>query len=93
MGPLAILSILSVAAPIIGGVIKTETAIKEGRENLETVRVLESYRYHPRKELVVPIAERLPGRARFLAPALASAKTQWQRDMAVGIIEMELYRD
>ena len=91
MGPLAILSILSVVAPVIGGAIKAENAIKEGRENLETVRVLESYRYHPGK--VVPIAERLPGRARFLAPALASAKTQWQRDMAVGIIEMELYRD
>jgi hypothetical protein len=47
MGPLAILSILSVVGPLLGGVVRVEEAERDSRTRLETVKVLETYRYGP----------------------------------------------
>ena len=97
MGPAAILTILGVVAPLMGDAIKAEGEIKEGRENVEITRTLENYRYGPhgpqqRKAVVSAVAERLPKRATFYAPALLSARQQWQVDMTIGAIEVEMFK-
>ena len=97
MGPLALLSLFGVVVPLIGDGIKAEQAVKTGREHVETVRLMESYRYGPhtlsrRRAFVSAVAPRLSDRVKFMAPALLSAKTQWQTDVTVGLIEMEMFR-
>ena len=98
MGPAAILAILSVVAPLIGDAMKAEARFVEGKANLETTRTLEAYRYGKhslknRRAVATAVAPQLKKGAVFLAPALLSARTQWQVDMTVGMIEAEMWRD
>lgn len=97
MGPAAILAILGVAAPLFGDIVRAERDIKEGREKVEITRTLESYRYGPhgpqhRKAIALAVADKLPKHATFMAPALLSARRQWEVDLTVGMIETEMWR-
>jgi hypothetical protein len=97
MGPAAILALLSVAGPIIGDVLRAERDIKEGQERVEITRTLEAYRYGPhglqhRKAIVSAVADKLPKKATFMAPALLSARRQWEVDITVGLIETEMWK-
>lgn len=98
MGPAAILAILGIVAPLIGDVVRAGRDIKEGQERVGVTRTLEGYRHgahtpQNRKAIASAVASRLPKRAVFLAPALLSARTQWQVDITVGLIETEMWRD
>jgi hypothetical protein len=97
MGPAAILAILSVAAPLVADAVQAEATIVESNEKLETTRTLEAYRAgahgaRNRRAIVAAVAEKLPKRAVFLAPALLSARRQWEVDLTVGLIETEMFR-
>lgn len=97
MGPAAILALLGVVAPLIGDAVKAESDIKEGREKVEITRTLEAYRTgshgaQNRKAIVSAVASRLPKKAVFLAPALLSARRQWEVDLTVGLIETEMWK-
>lgn len=97
MGPAALLAIFGVVAPLVGDVLRAEQDIKEGREKVEVTRSLEAYRYGPhgpqhRKAIVSAVADKLPKKVTFMAPALLSARRQWEVDMTVGIIETEMWK-
>jgi hypothetical protein len=97
MNPLALLSLLSLAAPLIEDVAKAESEVKDAREKLEVTRQLESYRYasHKRQDreaFVAAVATQLPKRLAFMAHPLRSARTQWEVDMTISAIEVEMWR-
>ena len=91
------LALLGFFGQIAGDVVKAEQEAKEDQSKLAVTRQLEDYRYgshqKPQRErFVAAIAPQLPKRLSFMAHPIRSARTQWEVDMTISTIEVEMWR-